>query len=77
VALSRAPASAIQPFNYTSLPWGILLSFVFFQHLIDTISFLGAAVIVGAGLVVMERERRLAKVGRASAPTPEEESPPH
>jgi drug/metabolite transporter (DMT)-like permease len=77
VALSRAPASTIQPFNYTSLPWGILLSFVVFQHLIDTVSFLGAVVIVGAGLVVMERERRLAKIGRASAPTAAEESPPH
>lgn len=76
-ALSRAPASSLQPFSYTSLPWGILLSFVFFQHLIDTISFLGAAVIAGAGLVVMERERRLAKVGRASPPTPAEESPRH
>lgn len=57
LALSMAPASVLQPFNYTSLPWSIVLSFVFFQHLIDPISLLGAAVIVGAGLVVMARER--------------------
>lgn len=78
VALSRAPASTIQPFNYTALPWGILLSFVFFQHLIDAVSFVGAVVIVGAGLAVMMRERHLARAGRAvSQPQPAEESPPH
>jgi drug/metabolite transporter (DMT)-like permease len=77
VALSRAPASVIQPFNYVSLPWGIFLSYAFFGHLIDTISLMGAAVIVGAGLVVMARERRLATRGRAAPPQPAEESPPH
>src|SRR5690606_25181940 len=29
VALSKAPASMIQPFNYTALPWGIVLSYLF------------------------------------------------
>jgi drug/metabolite transporter (DMT)-like permease len=77
VALSRAPASAIQPFNYTALPWGIVMSYLFFGHLIDTVSLMGGAVIVGAGLVVMARERRLARSGRAGSPRPEEESPPH
>jgi len=77
VALSRAPASTIQPFNYTSLPWGIVLSFVFFQHLIDAVSFVGAVVIVAAGLAVMMRERYLAKLGRASEPQAAEESPQH
>ena len=77
VALSQAPASTIQPFNYTSLPWGILLSFVFFQHLIDAVSFVGAVVIVAAGLAVMLRERHLAKSGRVSPPQPAEESPQH
>lgn len=77
VALSRAPASVIQPFNYTALPWGIVMSYLFFGHLIDTVSLMGAAVIVGAGLVVMARERRLAKSGRVAAPQAAEESPPH
>lgn len=57
LALSQAPASVLQPFNYTSLPWSIVLSIVVFQHMIDPISLLGALVIVGAGLVVMARER--------------------
>lgn len=77
VALSRAPASLIQPFNYTALPWGITLSYLFFGHLIDTVSLMGGAVIVGAGLVVMARERRLARSGRVAVPQAAEESPPH
>jgi drug/metabolite transporter (DMT)-like permease len=66
VALSMAPASVLQPFNYTSLPWSILLSIAIFHEAIDAISLLGAAIIVGAGLVVMARER-LKKVPPASA----------
>ena len=57
LALSLAPASTLQPFNYTSLPWSIALAYLIFHELIDPISLLGAAIIVGAGLVVMARER--------------------
>ncbi|SMQ71103.1 Threonine/homoserine efflux transporter RhtA [Devosia lucknowensis] len=57
VALTKAPASVLQPFNYFSLPWAIVLSIVVFGQWIDPISLLGAAVIVAAGLVVMARER--------------------
>ena len=49
MALSIAPASVLQPFNYTSLPWSIVLSVVVFQHFIDPVSLLGAAIIVAAG----------------------------
>lgn len=57
-ALRRAPASLLQPFSYLALPWAITLSFVVFGHLIDPLALLGALIIVGAGLVVMARERR-------------------
>lgn len=78
VALSRAPASTLQPFNYFSLPWGIFLSYQFFGHLIDPISLIGAGVIAGAGLVVMARERHLTRAGRKLPPSAvEEETPPH
>jgi drug/metabolite transporter (DMT)-like permease len=56
-ALSMAPASTVQPFNYFSLPWAIVLSAVIFGDWIDPISLIGAGVIVAAGLVVMARER--------------------
>lgn len=57
IALSMAPASTLQPFNYFSLPWAIVLSIVVFGQWIDAISMIGAAIIVAAGLVVMARER--------------------
>jgi drug/metabolite transporter (DMT)-like permease len=78
VALSRAPASTLQPFNYFALPWGILLSYTVFGHLIDPVALIGGTIIVGAGLVVMARERRLSRLGRKTAASQaEEESPPH
>ncbi|OAM74202.1 DMT family transporter [Devosia elaeis] len=67
-ALTMAPASVLQPFNYFSLPWAIILSIVVFGHWIDAISLLGASVIVAAGLVVMWRERtRKVKVVKEEA----------
>lgn len=57
-ALTMAPASVLQPFNYFSLPWAIILSIVIFGHWIDPIALFGASVIVAAGLVVMWRERK-------------------
>lgn len=57
LALTAAPASTLQPFNYTSLPWSIALAYLIFHEVIDPISLLGAGVIVAAGLVVMARER--------------------
>lgn len=67
-ALSQAPASILQPFNYTALPWSIVFSLVIFHEPIDAISLLGAAIIVGAGLVVMARER-IKRVPISAEPT--------
>ena len=58
-ALSSAPASTLQPFNYVALPWSIVLSWAVFGHVIDGVALVGAAMIVGAGLVVMARESYL------------------
>jgi drug/metabolite transporter (DMT)-like permease len=69
-ALSMAPASTVQPFNYFSLPWAIVLSALVFNEWIDPISLVGSAIIVAAGLVVMARER-MRKV-----PVPQEPSLP-
>jgi drug/metabolite transporter (DMT)-like permease len=70
LALSQAPASVLQPFNYTSLPWSIVLSVLIFQHMIDPISLVGALIIVAAGLVVMARERirKIPAVGEGQLP---------
>jgi drug/metabolite transporter (DMT)-like permease len=66
-ALSMAPATILQPFSYLALPWGITLGFLVFGYLIDPISLVGAAIIAGAGLVVLARERRKAKTPAVTA----------
>lgn len=71
-ALTMAPASVLQPFNYFSLPWAIVLSILVFGQWIDPISLIGAAIIVAAGLVVMARERQKRIPAVAAAPVGEE-----
>ncbi|MBN9335314.1 DMT family transporter [Devosia sp.] len=71
-ALTMAPASVLQPFNYFSLPWAIVLSVLVFGQWIDPISLIGAVIIVAAGLVVMARERRKRIPVVAAAPVGEE-----
>ncbi len=56
-AMAHAPASVVQPFNYLLLPWAITLSFITFGQMIDTISLIGAIIIVSSGLMVWLRER--------------------
>lgn len=71
-ALTMAPASVLQPFNYFSLPWAIVLSVVVFGQWIDAISLFGAGIVVAAGLVVMARERQKRIPVVAVAPVGEE-----
>jgi len=56
-ALSMAPASVLQPFNYTALPWAIAFSILVFHEPLDGLALVGASIIIAAGLVVMARER--------------------
>lgn len=66
-ALRHAPASVTQPFNYLTLPWAIFLGWSIFGQLIDPISFVGAVIIAGAGLVVWARERQVKARARRQA----------
>jgi len=54
-----APASLVAPFDYTSMVWAFLLGYFFFNELPTVYVFIGAAIIAGAGLYVIWRERQL------------------
>ena len=54
-----APASLIAPFDYTSMLWAFVLGYLVFGEVPTVFVFLGAAIIAGAGLFVIWRERRL------------------
>jgi len=58
-AFGLAPASLLAPFNYTQLIWATGTGWLVFGDLPDGWTLLGAAIIVGSGLYVFHRERRL------------------
>lgn len=62
-ALEYAPASTLQPFNFTLLVFATFIGFVAFGTLPDFWTVVGAAVVVASGLYTIYRER----VRRASA----------
>jgi drug/metabolite transporter (DMT)-like permease len=56
-AFKRAPVSIVAPFEYSALFWGVMLDLVIWRQLPAPIVFAGAAVIVGSGLYLIQRER--------------------
>ena len=63
-ALEAAPASVLQPFNYTLLVWATVIGYLVFDDLPDLWTVIGAAVIVASGLYTIFRERRVKQLGR-------------
>jgi drug/metabolite transporter (DMT)-like permease len=55
----HAPASAIAPFDYTAMIWAFLFGYFVFGELPTIYVYVGAVVVVGCGLFVVWRERRL------------------
>ncbi|MEM9011633.1 MAG: DMT family transporter [Pseudomonadota bacterium] len=58
LALSRTEASSIAPFTYVGLVFATIFAWIFFDELPGPPTFVGAAIIIGAGLYVWYRERR-------------------
>ncbi|HET9904803.1 MAG TPA: DMT family transporter [Xanthobacteraceae bacterium] len=56
-----APASVVAPFDYTAILWTVILGYLMFGEVPLPIVFLGAAIVVAAGLFVIFRERHLAR----------------
>lgn len=57
-AIRRAEASLVMPFSYATLIWATLYDFGMFRVVPDTLSALGAAIIVAAGFLLAWREGR-------------------
>lgn len=56
---------AVQPFRYTLLVWAMILGIVMFGEWPDAWMLAGSAIVVGAGLFTLYRERRLEHRGAA------------
>lgn len=63
LALARAPASALAPFDYSSLIWAALIGVFVFDETLPPTTLTGAAIIAAAGLFVIWRERRVRRRG--------------
>lgn len=55
--MKRAPVSIVAPFEYTSLVWAFALGFAIWGDVPRTEVFMGAALIIGAGLLIVGNER--------------------
>ena len=58
-AFRRAPASTVAPFDYTGMIFALLWGYFLFGDLPDRLVLLGAAIVCGAGIFVILRERSL------------------
>ena len=62
LALARAPVSALAPLDYSSLIWAALIGVLVFHESLPPMTLLGTAVIAGAGLFIMWREKQVKRV---------------
>ena len=58
-AFRLAPASVVAPFEYTALIWGVAIDWVVWQALPGARMLTGAAIVIGAGLYLIHRERQV------------------
>lgn len=57
-ALKLADAATVAPLQYTMLPWGIILGYLFFDDLPRPVTLIGAAIIITSSFVIYLRENR-------------------
>ena len=61
-SLKLAPASVVVPYQYSMIVWAVLYGYLVFGDVPSASTGIGAAIIIGAGLYIFVREKR---VGRA------------
>jgi len=62
VAFRSAPAAVVAPFEYTAMLWGVLLDVAIWSVYPSALTLVGASIVIGAGLYLIQRERRQAAV---------------
>ena len=64
-AFRRAEASVIAPLEYSGLAWTVLFDAVIWHALPDSLTWLGASIIIASGLYLLHAEHRVAKAMKA------------
>jgi len=68
-AFRHGQASAVAPFEYSARAWGVGLDWLIWHTLPAAHTWFGAAIIIGSGLYLVRREKRITEV-HASAEHP-------
>jgi drug/metabolite transporter (DMT)-like permease len=63
-AFRHASAAIVAPFQYAQMPLGLAVGWLLFGTAPDTPMLIGAAIVIGSGLYVVQREAELAKRGK-------------
>jgi drug/metabolite transporter (DMT)-like permease len=61
VAYRHTPAAVVAVFNYTNLVWATLLGWLVWNEWPAPVVLIGAAIVIGANLLIIGRETRLAR----------------
>ena len=73
VAFRSAAITTVSPFRYTAMLWSPIIGYIVFHDIPDHRFLIGGALIVGAGLYTLHRERVRHRYLAAAAPLPEAE----
>ena len=65
-AVKLAEAAIVAPFQYTLLPWAIILGWLIFDDLPRPLMLLGAAIIVLSGLIIFVRDTKARRAAVAA-----------
>ncbi|MCV2872058.1 DMT family transporter [Defluviimonas sp. WL0050] len=70
MAMRVGEVAVVAPFRYTALVFAIALGWVAFAELPDTLTLVGAGIIIATGIYTFHRERRLGQVVATPATPP-------
>jgi drug/metabolite transporter (DMT)-like permease len=67
-SLKLAPASVVVPYQYSQIIWAVMFGIIVFGDVPAPATIVGAAIIIGAGLYIFLRERKLGREEAAVSP---------
>lgn len=70
-SLRLAPVALVMPVDYSSLLWATLLGWLIFQQVPSQWTWIGAPIVIAAGLIILWREQRMRIAGSAAVAVPE------
>ncbi len=76
IAFKYAPAGLVAPLNYTQIIWATLFGWLAFSEVPTLNIIAGAVIIISSSMIVILRERYLARKGRLKRQAADETTPP-